>query len=261
MTKRLLLLFALVFGLASPAGAQTIDDNRVQESTAAAGYCFNGLAAGVFATTPCLGGISFPNQTVSGATSGGVAYFNSSTKMSSSGLLAQYGLVVGGGAGNPPQTITPCAAGQFVVGQAGANPICATPASVQLSPSTNPTGTTSTTGVMMGLSGSITPAATGRLLITVSIAYSLTSASYYVTVGLRTGTGAAPVNGAALTGTIRDGRAQGVPTGSPPIGMSLNAVVTGLAIGTPIWFDLSLATSSSSATATITNISISAIEF
>jgi len=41
---------------------------------------------------------------VSGATSGGIPYFDSATSEASSALLAANGVVVGGGAGNPPAT-------------------------------------------------------------------------------------------------------------------------------------------------------------
>ena len=66
----------------------------------------------------------FP-ETVSGTvTSGGIPYFNSSTQMSSSALLAQYQLVVGGGAGAAPATLGATgAAGQVLrSGGAAANP-------------------------------------------------------------------------------------------------------------------------------------------
>jgi hypothetical protein len=52
------------------------------------------------------GGVALP-QTVSGTvTSGGIPYFNSTTQMSTSALLAANALVVGGGAGAPPATVT-----------------------------------------------------------------------------------------------------------------------------------------------------------
>lgn len=57
-------------------------------------------------------------------TSGGIPYFSSTTAMASSGLLAQYGLMVGGGAGAAPVTITPDAstAKALISGGASANP-------------------------------------------------------------------------------------------------------------------------------------------
>lgn len=43
---------------------------------------------------------------VSDATSGGVPYFDSATSEASSALLAQYGVVIGGGAGGAPNTVS-----------------------------------------------------------------------------------------------------------------------------------------------------------
>lgn len=60
---------------------------------------------------------------VSGATSGGIPYFDSATSEASSALLAQYGVVMGGGAGNPPLTSVKLtegsAAGQGLIVTAG----------------------------------------------------------------------------------------------------------------------------------------------
>src|SRR5208282_2656502 len=53
----------------------------------------------------CTGSIAFP-VTVSGATSGGIPYFNSTVQMSSSALLAANAIVIGGGAGATPSTTT-----------------------------------------------------------------------------------------------------------------------------------------------------------
>lgn len=43
---------------------------------------------------------------VTGATSGGIPYFDSATSEASSALLAQYGVVIGGGAGGAPNTVS-----------------------------------------------------------------------------------------------------------------------------------------------------------
>lgn len=55
-------------------------------------------------------------------TSGGVLAFTGTTTIASSGLLAQYSLVAGGGAGAVPATITKGTAGQILIDQTGANP-------------------------------------------------------------------------------------------------------------------------------------------
>lgn len=58
-------------------------------------------------------------------TSGGVPYFNSTTTIASSGLLAANGILLGGGAGAAPTATAACASAQILIGQAGA-PTCNT---------------------------------------------------------------------------------------------------------------------------------------
>lgn len=55
-------------------------------------------------------------------TSGGVLAFTGSTTIVSSGALAQYSLVAGGGAGAAPEVVTKGTAGQILIEQTGANP-------------------------------------------------------------------------------------------------------------------------------------------
>lgn len=59
-------------------------------------------------------------------TSGGIPAFTGATTMTSSGVLAQYSVVAGGGAGAVPATITKGTAGQILVEQTGANPTWST---------------------------------------------------------------------------------------------------------------------------------------
>jgi hypothetical protein len=74
--------------------------------------------AGVLGCSASSTSIVLP-QTVSGTVnSGGVAYFNSTTQMSSSALLAANALMVGGGAGVAPSTITTGAGVNAVLGVA-----------------------------------------------------------------------------------------------------------------------------------------------
>jgi hypothetical protein len=63
-----------------------------------------------------------PALTVAG-TSGGIPYFNSTSTWATSALLATSGVVIGGGAGNPPATSTALtfAAGNLTIGAAGIN--------------------------------------------------------------------------------------------------------------------------------------------
>lgn len=70
---------------------------------------------------------------------------------------------------------------------------------IQSAPS-NPTGTSSATAVMMGLAGAITPRFSGRVLLMISGAIFNAGIGQGATPQLSWGTGAAPTNGAALTG-------------------------------------------------------------
>lgn len=58
--------------------------------------------------------------------SGGVLAFTGSTTIASSGLLTQYSLMAGGGAGAAPGVVTKGTAGQILVDQTGANPAWST---------------------------------------------------------------------------------------------------------------------------------------
>jgi hypothetical protein len=133
-------------------------------------------------------------------------------------------------------------------------------ATSQATPS-NPTGTTSTTGVMTGLAGSITPTVTGRVLVTISgDVFNATAIADGAKVQLRTGTGTAPTNGAALAGTACGGNLNYVAsTTAGKVPFSVTCVVTGLTLGTAVWLDLGLA-AITGGTATIENVGISAHE-
>lgn len=136
------------------------------------------------------------------------------------------------------------------------------PASVTAT-SAAPSGTTSATAVMMGLgaTATITPVKSGRVLFTVSGQVANNTAGDGATLDLRTGTGTAPTNGAAVTGTLR-GLAQTVTSVSAAqkSGFTVSAVVTGLTLNTAVWFDLSLLRVTGG-TATLTGITATALEF
>lgn len=109
---------------------------------------------------------------------------------------------------------------------------------------TAPTGATST--VMMGLGASckITPAVTGRVLVTFyqNVFHSAVGGS--VQIQLYYGTGTAPSNGAAATGTAY-GSNPGMEQATAPFftTVTITAVITGLTPGTPYWFDEKMTTS------------------
>lgn len=135
----------------------------------------------------------------------------------------------------------------------GANTVQGTPA--------NPTATTNTTGVMMGLAQAITPNFSGRILIIVSGYLSNGTASSGAKAQIRHGTGTAPINGAALTGTA-DGNYVAVQNGTAPmaaIPFCMQVILTGLTIGTAYWVDVSLA-SITSGTSTLFNPNFSMVE-
>ena len=64
---------------------------------------------------------STPALTVAG-TSGGVPYFSSASTWASSGVLAQYGVVLGGGAGASPTTLTNGTTNQVLLANTSASP-------------------------------------------------------------------------------------------------------------------------------------------
>jgi hypothetical protein len=119
-------------------------------------------------------------------------------------------------------------------------------ASVAAKPA-NPTGTTSITAVMMGLGSSITftPAGTGIVKITLTTLVQITAGSAgSVTVSGRYGTGSAPANAAAASGTTFG------PATDPAVRVNTAAAGVGtphtitdrlaLTPSTPYWFDLAI---------------------
>lgn len=129
---------------------------------------------------------------------------------------------------------------------------------------TAPTGTVSTVGVMMGLGSTfkLTPAHSGRVLVIAQGGMGSQTNADNATIHLYYGTGSAPANAAALTGTIVTPAA--VYT-SPVSGgyyapFCLATIITGLTIGTAYWFDIAVASNTGAATAGITNTGITLLE-
>lgn len=124
----------------------------------------------------------------------------------------------------------------------------------------NPTGTTDLTGKMMGLAGAITPTSTGKVLINISGTSSNDTLLDGASMQIRTGTGTAPANGAALTGTAQGGKVRSnTAVSGELIPFALNAIVTGLTLNTAVWIDVGLA-AITGGTASISDISISVHE-
>lgn len=63
---------------------------------------------------------------LTGGTSGGVPYFASAGVMASSAALAQYGFLIGGGAGAAPASIAACSDDQIAFGRSSNSPLCRT---------------------------------------------------------------------------------------------------------------------------------------
>jgi hypothetical protein len=101
------------------------------------------------------------------------------------------------------------------------------------------TGTTDTTGVMMGLAGSITPTRSGKVAIMAS--FEMLNTADDPVAGLRYGTGSAPANGDALIGTAASALIRATfADANEVIPASCVAYVTGLTLNTAYWLDLSL---------------------
>lgn len=129
----------------------------------------------------------------------------------------------------------------------------------------DPSSTVSGTLVMMGLGAAcaFTPQGTGRVLVTVTGGASTLAAIVTGTVGCRFGTGAAPVNGAAVTGT-RFGAAADVQFKSSGVPATVQTFaftgVLALTPGTAYWFDLALDTSNPSDAAEVKGVAMSIAE-
>lgn len=133
-------------------------------------------------------------------------------------------------------------------------------ATYQATPS-NPTGTTNTTGLMMGLAGGITPAKSGDVLMIISgTIFNATAIADGGKVQIRYGSTATPANGDALTGTAVGSQPQYIAsTTAEKVPFTCNAIVSGLVRGTFYWIDLGLA-AITGGTASISDVSMSIVE-
>lgn len=124
----------------------------------------------------------------------------------------------------------------------------------------NPTGATTTTRIMMGLAGAFTPRSSGVVHFQINANGSNTSTGGFV-LFFRYGTGAAPANGAAETGTAIC--AQPVVIGASVANFLYNFTTGGavgsLTPGTTYWFDVALA-NNGVGIANLGNINLTAFE-
>lgn len=157
-------------------------------------------------------------------------------------------------------TAAPQVAAGFMLAE-DCGPLTLASATLQATP-TNPTGTTATAGVMMGVGGAcaLTPKYSTRILLAFSGNVSDTGATSGITVDVVYGTGTAPANGVSLTGTVignGTGNVEMPTTG--PVPWALTNIITGLTPGTAYWFDLRL--KAAAGTASVANLTCTAKEF
>jgi hypothetical protein len=132
----------------------------------------------------------------------------------------------------------------------------------------NPAPTASTSLVMMGLGTTcvFTPAATGQVMVNISCAWTTATGASIGNIGVRYGTGTAPANGAAVTGTgagfgggpANSLQVKGAGIGSN-IGLSFPALLT-LTPGTAYWFDICTSTQTAADVATVTQVAMTFAE-
>lgn len=128
---------------------------------------------------------------------------------------------------------------------------------------TNPSAITSASAVMLGLGSTvkITPASTGRLLVVIQGQHNNSIATGDCSSQMKYGTGTAPAFNAAATGTNGDTAMSGrSATAGAAVIFGHHAIITGLTIGTQVWFDLA-ASVTSGGNGTFANISSSIMEF
>ena len=106
----------------------------------------------------------------------------------------------------------------------------------------DPTGTASTTFVMCGTAMTFTPAKSGKIRIHVSFINTNNTVTDGVQVKVKYGTGTAPVNGAAETGSqLGKNQYSAVLNAAMYVNGHMTAYVSGLTLSTAYWFDLAQA--------------------
>lgn len=182
-----------------------------------------------------------------------------------SGPSAADGIINGGSGGGAPSG----AAGGGLTGTYPNPTVATVPASAL--PLTNATlqgsvasttATVSASLVMMGMGTTckITPVYSGRVNLTFSGVFAA-AAAVASALSVRYGTGTAPTNGAAITGSAAGSTQNAVPTSTQTtVPYSKTAVITGLTPGTAYWFDVAL-NSNNAVSVAINNNDCSAFEF
>lgn len=128
-----------------------------------------------------------------------------------------------------------------------------------LSTPSNPTGTTATAGVMAGLAVYFTPRRSGFVEVTIAGSMLNDTNTDGVGVQLRYGTGTAPANGDAPTGSVA-GQSQSsfIDTAGNTVGFSIPAALA-LTAGATYWFD-ARQNAVTGGTASLANLTVRIIE-
>lgn len=133
---------------------------------------------------------------------------------------------------------------------------------LQQSPA-DPTGTSSGTDVMMGLGTTctLTPVQSTRVALNFQGQAQNAAAGGVASVQARFGTGTAPANAAAATGTTVGSKVHSLQSSANSAVMyRAGGVITGLTLGTAYWFDVAVSNISTGTTASVTNNSCDAHE-
>ena len=185
------------------------------------------------------------------------------TNTGMSNPMTTQGDIIYGASGGTPTRLALGSAGTHLTSD-GSNVTWKTTTTAQATPA-DPTGTTSTTGVMMGLGNSITitPSYSGKVMIIISGDIKNATNADGGKVQIRYGTGSPPANQAAVTGTTAGGFVNfnnaNPGTANIQAPWTLNAIVSGLTVGTAYWVDVDLA-AITGGTISIKNVSISIVE-
>lgn len=130
---------------------------------------------------------------------------------------------------------------------------------------TNPATTVSTTPVMAGLGAQATPAvltpkASTRINLSIEGQFAQATSGDGITITCRWGTGAAPAQGTAASGTqIGNSQTFTAVAAAHSNGFCIGGILTGLTPGTQYWFDLTYQTVTGG-TASLTGLTVEAFE-